>query len=145
MDKTKGRDNMKQATCEERVKKNLDDQLDNLRKLWDLYCEGEESDPDLGTFDEYGLWFDYIAPDTYDDQDEGWFVYQLSTGGPGDEFRFFVNPDLSVHRIEYWFLDWFDGASRRLYGTDYDLLEEIYTSYFFESGTAQCRYDEATS
>jgi hypothetical protein len=57
-----------------------------------------------------GLCFDYVEPKTWPDQLEGYWRWQLSWGGPGDEFRIFVNPDKSVHRIEYWYLDWYDGA-----------------------------------
>ena len=57
-----------------------------------------------------GLCFDYVEPKTWDDQLEGYWRWQLSWGGPGDEFRLFVNPDMSLHRAEYWYLDWYDGA-----------------------------------
>ena len=63
-------------------------------------------------FNEYGLSFDYVEPNTFNDQPEGFFRYQISWGGPSEEFRFYVNPDFSCHRIEFWFLDWWDGASR---------------------------------
>src|SRR6056297_1667106 len=62
-------------------------------------------------FNEYALAFDFVAPDTFDDQSRGYFRYQISWGGPSDEIRFYCDhgqptPDC----IEYWFLDWFDGA-----------------------------------
>jgi hypothetical protein len=63
----------------------------------------------LGKLEDYALCFDYVAPDTFQDQEEGYFRYQLSWGGPSDEFRFYV--DGKSRRIEYWFMDWFDGAS----------------------------------
>lgn len=98
---------MKDFKCEQRIDAAMKGRLDDLRRLLD----GEESE-DLGQFEHYALGFDYVAPGTFDDQSEGYFRYQISWGGPSDEFRFFVNPDLSCHRIEYWFLDWFDGAHR---------------------------------
>ena len=67
------------------------------------------TDPEDENYVE-GLGFDYVEPKTWDDQLEGYWRWQLSWGGPGDEFRIFVNPDKSVHRIEYWYLDWYDGA-----------------------------------
>ena len=67
------------------------------------------TDPEDENYVE-GLGFDYVEPKTWDDQLEGYWRWQLSWGGPGDEFRSFVNPDKSVHRIEYWYLDWWDGA-----------------------------------
>ena len=115
-------------TCEARIADNLQSRLDDLRKLWTAYCDGDESRHanELGTFFEYGLCFDYVPPHTFSGQKEANFRYQLSWGGPADEFRFFVNPDLSCHRIEYWFLDWYDGAHRVLSDENESLLQEIW-------------------
>jgi hypothetical protein len=68
-------------------------------------------EPDDASLGEYGLAFGYVEPGTFTDQREGYFRYQIAWGGPSEEIRFFVNPDLhSCHRIEFWYLDWFDGA-----------------------------------
>ena len=138
----------KQETCADRVKEHLDDRMEDLRKLWELWLtDCDASDDDLGTMYEYGLCFDYVAPETYRDQPEGFFRYQLSWGGPGDEFRIYASQtgeySWSVYRIEYWFLDWFDGASRTLQGDDLDLLKEIFESFFVESGTASRLFKES--
>ncbi|WP_068017273.1 hypothetical protein [Rhodoplanes sp. Z2-YC6860] len=125
---------MKMKKCEQRVDQQLEGRLNDLRTLWNDYNNGT-SDPDLGELYEYGLSFDYVAPDTFDDQREGYFRYQISWGGPSDEFRFFVNPDLSCHRVEYWFLDWFDGAHRICAGDDLSLLLELWV-WFRETETA---------
>ena len=104
---------MKDRTCQERVDAHLESRMDDLKTLWENYCKGkEDDDEDLGNIYEYGLCFDYCPAGTFSDQREGFFRYQLSTGGPGDEFRFFADATRDVHRIEYWVLDWFDGASR---------------------------------
>jgi hypothetical protein len=87
--------------------------------------------------------FDYVSPGTFNDQREGYFRYQLSWGGPSDEFRFFVNPDLSCHRIEYCFLDWFDGAHRVLQGRNEQLLLELW-QWFCEIGSADASLRRAT-
>jgi hypothetical protein len=116
----------KARSCETRIDAELASSLTDLARLWNQWCEGAEPDPDLGRLEDYALGFDYVAPETFDDQPEGYFRYQLSLGGPSDEFRFFVNPDLSCHRIEYWFMDWFDGASRILSGEDFQLMREIF-------------------
>lgn len=151
-------------SCESKVKDHLDSRLEDLRLLYgDMVCwsedeletaEGlgidtsgysEQGDLEEAVYtarNEYGLCFDYVAPETFDDQDEGYFRYQLSTGGPGDEFRFFVNPDMICHRIEYWFLDWNDGAIRRLHGEDKELLLQVWQD-FEETGTAKMKLDEA--
>ena len=57
-----------------------------------------------------GLSFDYVEPNTFTDQAEGYWRWQFSWGGPSDELRAYVNRDDSIHRLEYWYLDWFDGA-----------------------------------
>jgi len=119
------------TSCDNRIDFRLKKRLIDLDRLWTDYCAGEESEG--GTLAEYGLCFDYVAPNTFADQREGYFRYQLSWGGPSDEFRFFINSDLSCHRVEYWFLDWFDGASRILSGGDARLLLEV-CDWFNEIG-----------
>ena len=75
---------------------------------------------------EFGLGFWYVEPYTYEDQKEGYYKWQLSWGGPGDEIRIY-NKD----RIEYWYLDWFDGAFIKvpkdslMYEVSVDALERI--------------------
>ncbi len=119
---------MNTQSCKQRISKELDSRMDDLTRLWTAYCDGDDDRhaDDIGTFTEYGLSFDYVSPDTFDNQSEGYFRYQISWGGPSDEFRFFINPDFSCHRIEYWFMDWFDGDCRVLNGDDEFLLQEIW-------------------
>ena len=81
----------RQRSCADQVQEHLEDRLKELHTL-------------------EGLCFDYVDPNTFTDQKEGYWRWQLSWGGPGDEFRIYVNPDKSVHRIEYWYMDWYDGA-----------------------------------
>jgi len=117
----------KTQTCEERVDEHRKNRIEDLRKLWDLYQKDPEAyDDELGNFNEYALAFDYVEPDTFENQKEGYYRYQISCGGPSEEFRFFVNVDKSVHRIEFWFLDWFDGSNQVLSGKDLELMTEIY-------------------
>jgi hypothetical protein len=134
------------ATCEERINEHMEGRLEDLRTLWDLYYEDTEAyDDDLGNIYEYGLSFDYVAPDTFKDQERGYFRYQLSWGGPSDEFRFYAEPvryGWKPYLIEYWFLDWFDGAHRILRGIDKELLEEIF-EWFNETGTTQHLFEQA--
>ena len=71
---------------------------------------------DLGDFSTHALWTDRAM-----DGKKGRFtIWQLSTGGPGDEFR--IYPDGT---IEYWFLPWYDGAYIELEGHALTLLREI--------------------
>ena len=128
---------MTARTCEERVEQNLVGRLEDLRKLWTLYLQDQEaSDDEVGNLDEWGLCFDYVPGES---GLEGFFRYQLSTGGPGDEFRFFADAGGQVHRVEYWFLDWFDGAHRVLADQDRALLLEIWEGYLEPSADEAIR------
>ena len=99
----------KEKRCADRVQERWHDRLDELEKFdangWDM-------------FHEYGLDFSYVEPDTFDDQPKGYHRFQISWGGPSDELRFYTigkfdgdNEELILDHVEYWFLDWFDGAS----------------------------------
>ena len=80
-------------TCADRVHSNLKDREEQLQ-------DGELE----------GLCFDYVEPHSFPDQVEGYWRWQLSYGGPSDELRALVNENKEIHRLEYWFLDWYDGA-----------------------------------
>ena len=84
----------RQPTCAERVEEEWKDRQEDIK------------DPEYEA-----LSFDYVAPHTWDDQKEGYWRWQFSWGGPSDELRGFVNEHGELHRLEYWFLDWGDGAS----------------------------------
>jgi len=135
-------------TCEEKVQGEMLGRVEDLRKLLDLaYAGDEEGDEELGTLNEYGLCFDYVAPGTFGEEEEegeeGYFRYQLSWGGPSDEFRFFSGYDGEVYRVEYWFLDWFDGAGITLDGRDRELLLEIFDD-FKDMGVVQSEFEKAS-
>jgi hypothetical protein len=134
-----------QPNCKARIKSHLQGRLQDLEKLFTAYQEGNEDKyiDDIGTFAEYGLAVDYVAPGTFENQKHGYFRYQLSWGGPSEEFRFYLDERLNPTRIEYWFLDWFDGAKLILSGKAYALMAEIY-EFFNEIGTVQVEIDKAT-
>lgn len=92
------------------------------------YCDGGTY-PEDGRLNEYGLSFDYVAPGTFRDQRRGYWRYQLSWGGPSDEFRFYCDERKQPTRIEYWFMDWFDGAkiSIKPDSEDWNLLLDLWT------------------
>ena len=136
-----------QPKCADLVQHELKKELETLRKLWDLHCEDcDASDDEYGNLYEYGLAFDYVAPGTFDDQNEGYFRYQISWGGPSDEFQIFAggSPDgWVIHRIEYWYKDWFDGASVTLRGEDFEFMKEVIDSFFGDCGTLTTAYEES--
>lgn len=135
----------KQPSCEDEVEGALSSRIEDLSLLWSAYQEGDEDrhSDELGNFYEYGLCFDYVPAGTFNDQEEAFHRYQLSYGGPQEEFRYFSNHDLSLIRIEFWYLHWFDGACRVLSGSDKDLMSEIW-DFFVEVGSAQAEIDKAT-
>ena len=89
----------REKSCAQLVQGEFEDRLEDLKV----------TDPEDENYIE-GLCFDYVDPNTFNDQKEGYWRWQLSWGGPGDEFRIYINPNKSVHRIEYWYMDWYDGA-----------------------------------
>jgi len=125
----------KDNSCKSRIEGEVKARLRDLHRLREAYQDGAEGEEIESIFD-YGLSFDYVAPGTFDGQKEGYFRYQLSWGGPSDEFRFFVNPDMSCHRVEYWLMDWFDGASRILADADEAFLFELW-DWFTELGSVE--------
>ena len=94
-------------TCEHYIGEALKIRLEELEEL--LLCAANEHS---GRLENYALCFEYVAPGTFKDQDKGYWRYCMSWGGPSDEFRFYMNEDHSRVRVEYWFMDWFDGAHR---------------------------------
>jgi len=126
----------KKLTCKDLVKERLRKRIIDLEKLWEAQQMGEEDDGELGNLNDYGLSLDYVEPDTFQCQPQGYIRYQISWGGPSDEFRFYLNPNLSPYRIEYWYLDWFDGANIILEGSNEKLLKEIYDGWQ-EDGTIE--------
>ena len=141
----------RQKTCAERWTEQKDSTFDDLRKLWVSYCRGEESCEDLGNLYEYGLSFDYVHPGTFgEEQEDGYFRYQLSWGGPSDEIRYYANPDDCedgadyVHpwKVQYVFLDWFDGEARSLHGDDRALALSLF-GWFKEGGCVEAEFNSA--
>ena len=138
-----------QPTCKQRWAKEKNSDIATIRQLWRAYREGEDSAYSrriaerIGTFTEHGLSFDYVAPGTFTDQREGYWRYQISWGGPSDEFRFYSSsPSVDPYRIEYCFMDWGDGYCRKLTGKDEELLTEIW-QFFAEVESTQSEYDKA--
>ena len=157
----------KQATCKDRVHAHYTCRINELRALWHAYthtgemCQECKGTGKVGKYDcgycdagkypdegarlcEYGLSFDYVAPGTFRDQRRGYWRYQLSWGGPGDEFRFYADENKQLTRIEYWFLDWLDGAKVRVQPTSRNgrLLGELW-ELFKDGGTVDSVYNTA--
>lgn len=111
-------------------------------------CNGDgnvpEDTPEYGSLFEHGLSFDYCYPTSNED---GYFRYQLSWGGPSDEFRIYANKiddyRWIVYKVEYWFMDWFDGAHKLLTGEDKKFMSTLIEEFFGSCGTMTSVYDKA--
>lgn len=134
----------KQPTCKQRWREHKDSRFDDLRRLWEAEQAGNEDGvEDLGTLNEYGLCFDCVAPGTFRDDNEGYWRYQISWGGPSDEIRFYASgPHDPPYRIEYWFLDWWDGHGRAVRGADLALATDLW-DWFKECGSTESEYKKA--
>lgn len=134
----------KELTAAEQVGPELDQEMEKVRaatKGYFLQCQGCQLE--WYSSDEYEECpecesDDVVAESSYDQYWEGVleftkaytvFKIVLSTGGPHDEFRVFVDPeDKVIDRIEYWFLPWFDGAHIVLQGQDLEDCRALFES-----------------
>ena len=88
---------------------------DTIETLFDGF-EDQLHEEVYDRFSEFGLDFAY-------DSENDCYSYLLSWGGPSDGFRFYRD------RIEYYYLDWFDGAVRDV--SHIPVAQDLY-SYFAE-------------
>jgi hypothetical protein len=103
----------KEKTCEDRIDDQLKRTITGIKALkkamespdWEGNLEENEIFSVLST--------DYVYPHTFNDQEKGYYLIQFSWGGPQDELRLYHNGKYYT-TIEYWFLDWFDGAFRNV-------------------------------
>ena len=119
-----------EKTCKDKVSAAFANRQADIEKLFRLDQAGdEEGDPDIGTWSEYGLCFDYVAPGTFTDQERGYFRYQLSYGGPSEEYRFYCDERLAITSVEFWYLDWFDGAKVDVTGGSLGFWREAWADW----------------
>jgi hypothetical protein len=105
--------------CKDRVSKSYHSRMNDIKTLFN--SEDQETE-ELGSLGDYGLSIDYVTKGTFSDQRKGYFRYQLSWGGPSEEFRYYVQND----KLEFWLLDWFDGAKVTITSeTNKEIIKEI--------------------
>jgi hypothetical protein len=133
-----------QPKCKQRWASHKNSRMADIRKLWKAYQSGKEDVPDLGHIWDYGLSFDYVAPGTFSGQKEGYWRWQISWGGPSEEFRFYAShaEASDPYRMEFVFMDWFDGFARKLRGRDEEILTEIWQTWV-EIGSTQAEFNKA--
>lgn len=121
---------MTQKKCKDLVQQNYQARLKDIKEAYQKNDNEKNIEQgDYNNFDliewlsEYGLSWGYVLPNTFDNQSEGYYRWQLSWGGPSDEFRIFTDNNKNIQSVEYWYLDWFDGASIEI--DDYQVIEMI--------------------
>lgn len=103
-----------EKNCKEQVKAHYKSRMADISGMLAAYHNPEKitenSDYTEYSIFEYGLSFDYVPSGTFFGQRTGYFRYQISWGGPSEEFRFYCRENFRPYKIEYWYMDWFDGA-----------------------------------
>ena len=99
---------MTTQTCKDRIQ----GEWANTREDLNRSTDEELSDTKHGKFLSYERCILYRINSTRKNNASiGYWRYQMSWGGPSDEFRIYLDEDNKIYKIEYWYLDWFDGAS----------------------------------
>ena len=108
-------------SCEERIDKELEGRIKDFKRALEERDEDGRVVIDSEVYEDIIEWLNSYALAYEDDPHYRAKRLELSWGGPSDYFLFFEDGD-----IEYHFLDWFDGASRRLTGEDYEIMKKFY-------------------
>ena len=121
----------KQLTCTERVETAKNSRIADLKSFMELDNEETSGEWEIGY---YGLSWDYVEPDTFEDQPNGYYRYQISWGGPSEEIRYHIayldNSTTCMYEVEFWFLDWFDGACVQLTGDDLEVAFWVFDMHY---------------
>ena len=100
---------MNKETCADRITGSIISRGEDFTRF--MNSEDEETTEE---FYNYGLCVDMVSVGTFKDQNEPYLRYQISYGGPSEELRFYQNGT-----VEFWFLDWYDGASKIITSLDW--------------------------
>ena len=138
---------MQERKCKDRIDDHFKRTVDNYQKAKDFFDTPKDQRTTNDEFDGYedffdyvnesGLSFDYVTPYTFKEQGTPYYRFQMSWGGPSDEFNIYTDSSKHIKKIEYWFKDWWDGAS--LDCTDNKLVNEI-CSWFVEGASYPHEY-----
>ena len=120
----------KQKTCAELISARCYDrkeQFENALLFFKGTDETKKNRKKNSEFSEYeslmdyasqnSLDFSYVEPNTFKKQSEGYWRWQLSWGGPSDEFRYYHHDGdkKKIKSMESSYMDWFDGATVPVY------------------------------
>ena len=107
----------KEKTCKELVHDAFNSRMQDIRTLWNAPDHQTE---ELGRLADYALSLDHVPAHTFKEQAEGYRRYQISWGGPSEEFRLYT-----YGKMEFWYMDWFDGACVAVSGKDKEIIKAI--------------------
>jgi hypothetical protein len=124
--KIEGLKHLRSRVTDFRFYMNHDTDKDNAENPEEWEKLNEKLTGGIGSFYDYGLSIDYVAPNTFERQRRGYFRYQLSWGGPSEEIRIYCDkgqrqPDL----IEFVFMQWGTGVG-------FDVTNEDWAMWLFD-------------
>lgn len=132
-EKTEVNTSERELKCKDLVQSKFQNEIETLNDILTLKNDFEHYEDYIQALIEYGLDFSFVEPETFTGQTKGYYRWQLSWGGPSDEFRIFMNDDNEVEKIQYWYMDWFDGASvectEEKVNENWSLKELIYSHF----------------
>tara|TARA_R110000824_G_scaffold182255_1_gene363132 strand:+ start:52 stop:561 length:510 start_codon:yes stop_codon:yes gene_type:complete len=125
MNQVQAKESKREKKCADLVHKKYQDTLKDYQGAFDYFEINENERPQNNDYESYdsffdyvnqsGLSFDFVEAGTFEGQNYGYWRFQMSWGGPSDEFRIYTDYNKNINYIEYWYKDWFDGASIRVH------------------------------
>jgi len=116
---------MAELKCKDQIKERWASRRADFKQLF----KKPEGNDELSPLSEYGLCIDFVPARTFTGQLHGYYRYQLSWGGPSDEVRVWRTGNKPI-LIEYWFMDWGDGAKLNI---TRDLIGQELGRYILEN------------
>ena len=133
-------------SCADIVPYAMESRLNEIQEMWNVYCGWEKPTDEIteDSFHEYGLSFEYVDEG---DDDNNYFRYLISTGGPSEEIRFYCYKNhfglWVFSEAEFVYMDWFDSASEMITGNHLTLVQELF-EFFYEIGALNEEFKKAT-
>ena len=133
-------------SCADIVPYAMENRLNEIQELWNVYCGWEKPTDEIteDSFHEYGLSFEYVDEG---DDDNNYFRYLISTGGPSEEIRFYCYKNhfglWVFSEAEFVYMDWFDSASEMITGNHLTLVQELF-EFFYEIGALDEEFKKVT-
>lgn len=133
-------------SCADIVPYAMENRLNEMQEMWDVYCGWEKPTDEIteDSFHEYGLSFEYVDEG---DDDNNYFRYLISTGGPSEEIRFYCYKNhfgqWVFSEAEFVYMDWFDSASEMITGNHLLFVQELF-EFFNECGSLDEEFKKAT-